>query len=78
MFEAELGFSVFCTFVWLYENTGFFFFWFLFLFFFLGLYPWHMEVPRPGVELNLQLLAYTTATALYSPVGSELCLQPTP
>ena len=22
----------------------------------------HMEVPRPGVELELQLLAYTTAT----------------
>ena len=25
---------------------------------FLGLYPQHMEVPRPGVELELQLLSY--------------------
>ena len=32
-----------------------------FLFVFLGLYPRHMEVPRLGVELELQLLAYTTA-----------------
>ena len=28
---------------------------------FLGLHPWHMDVPRLGVELELQLLAYTTA-----------------
>lgn len=37
---------------------------FLFLFFFLvflGLYSRHMEVPRLGVESELQLLAYTTA-----------------
>ena len=33
-----------------------------FLFFFI-LHPWHMEVPRLGVELELQLPAYTTATA---------------
>ena len=32
-------------------------------FIFLGLHPWHMEVPRPAVELELQLLAYATATA---------------
>ena len=37
---------------------------FVFLFFcFLGLYLQHMEVPRLGVELKLQLLAYTTAIA---------------
>ena len=30
---------------------------------FLGLYLRHMEVPRLGVELELQLLAYITATA---------------
>ena len=30
---------------------------------FLGLHPQHMEVPRLGVELELQLPAYTTATA---------------
>ena len=34
-----------------------------FSFCFLGLYLWHMEVPRLEVELELQLLAYTTATA---------------
>ena len=28
-----------------------------FLFFFLGLHLWHMEVPRLGVELQLQMLA---------------------
>jgi len=32
-----------------------------FFFFFLGLYLQHMEVPRLGVELELQLLAYVTA-----------------
>ena len=29
-----------------------------FFVFFLGLHPWHMEVPRLGVESELQLLAY--------------------
>ena len=32
-----------------------------FFFFFLGLHLRHMEVTRLGVELELQLLAYTTA-----------------
>ena len=36
---------------------------------FLGPPLWHMEVPRQGVELELQLPAYT---------GSELHLQSTP
>ena len=31
---------------------------------FLGPHPEHMEVPRPGVEQELWLLAYTTATAM--------------
>ena len=31
--------------------------------FFLEPHPWHMEVPRLGVESELQLPAYTTATA---------------
>ena len=35
-----------------------------FLFVFLGLHPWPMEVPRLGVESELQPLAYTTATAM--------------
>ena len=30
---------------------------------FLGPHPWHMEVPRLGVQSELQLLAYTTTTA---------------
>ena len=33
-------------------------------FFFLGLHVQHMEVTRLGVELELQLLAYATATAM--------------
>ena len=39
----------------------------LFVFVFLGLYPRHMEVPRLGVESELQLPAYTTATATPDP-----------
>ena len=35
----------------------------LFVFGFLGLHPRHMDVPRLGVELELQLLPYATATA---------------
>jgi len=38
-----------------------------FLSFFLGLYLRNMEVPRLGVELELQLTAYTTATAMWDP-----------
>ena len=30
----------------------------------LGLHSWHTEVPRLGVESELQLLAYATATAI--------------
>ena len=32
------------------------------LFVFLGQHPWHMEVPRFGVECELLLPSYTTAT----------------
>ena len=38
-----------------------------FFFFFLGPHPLHMEVPRLGVELELQLPAYVTATATPAP-----------
>ena len=38
---------------------------------FLGPHLWHMEVPRPGVELELELPAYTTATATGDP--SHVC-----
>ena len=34
-----------------------------FFFVFSGLHLWHMDIPRPGVQLDLQLLAYATATA---------------
>ena len=44
---------------------------FFFFFCFLGPHPQHMEVPRLGVELEMQLPAYATATAT---TGFELCL----
>ena len=50
------------------ENGCYFFF---FLLAFLGLHPWLMEVPRLGVQLELQLLASATATP-------DLKLHPTP
>ena len=34
---------------------------------FLRLHMWHMEVPKLGVKLELQLRAYTTATAMQDP-----------
>ena len=37
---------------------------YLFFFFFLELHLRHMQVPRLGLELELQLLAYITATAV--------------
>ena len=47
-----------------------------FFFVFLGPYPQHMEVPRLGVESEMQLLA--TATASHSNAGSKPHLQPIP
>ena len=47
------------------------FFFFFFVFCFLWLHPQHMEVPRLGVKLELQLLAYTSATAMQDP--SHVC-----
>ena len=41
------------------------------IFFFLGLHPWLMEVPRLGVQLELQLPAYATVTAI--PDLSHIC-----
>ena len=40
---------------------------FVFFFTFSGLYLWHMEVPRLGVKLELQLPAYATAMAMWDP-----------
>ena len=34
---------------------------------FLGPYPWHLEIPRLGVQSELQLSACTTATATSDP-----------
>ena len=42
---------------------------------FLGPNPRHVEVPRLGVESELQLPAYATATAMPDPSRiSDLCL----
>ena len=54
--STVLLFGVFC----------FVLFCFVFLFF-LRLHLWHMELPRLGVKSELQLLAYTTATATRDP-----------
>ena len=43
--------------------------------FFSGPHPWHMEIPRPGIESELQPQAYTTATVMQVP--SHIC-DPTP
>ena len=43
----------------------------LFFFLFLGLHPLQMEVPRLDVKLELQLPAYTSATATQDP--SHIC-----
>ena len=45
----------------------FYLFIYLFNFCFLGPHPQHMEVPSLGVESELQLLAYATATATQDP-----------
>ena len=54
---------------------------FFLTFCFLGPYPRHMKVPRLGVESELQLQAYTTATTMWDPscicglcISSRQCL----
>ena len=49
--------------VWFFQHNTAFQIIFFFFFVFLGLHMCHMEVPRVGVESELQLPAYTTATA---------------
>ena len=49
----------------------FLFFKFFYFFCFLGPHLWHVEVPRLGIELELQLLADTIATAMWDP--SHVC-----
>ena len=48
------------------------FFFSLFFFGFLGVHLQHMEVPKVGVKLELQLPAYITATAMPDPY----CVRP--
>ena len=43
---------------------------------FLWLHPRHMEIPRLGVESEMQLPAYTTATATATPDPSPVCDPP--
>ena len=61
--EERLNFSLCCSlFI---PRTFFSFFFFLFFVcFFLGPHSGHMEVPRLGDELKLELLAYATATVM--------------
>ena len=49
-------------------------FFFFFLFFLLGPYLQHVKVPRLGVKCELQLLFYTTATAMQN--LSHVCKPP--
>ena len=42
-----------------------------FFFVFLGLHLWHMELPRLGIDLELQPPAYTRVTATQDP--SHVC-----
>ena len=49
----------------------FFFFFFLSFCYFFGPLPRHMKVPRLGVELELEPLAYASATATGDP--SHVC-----
>ena len=46
-------------------------FYFILFYFFLGLHLWYVEVPRLEVQSELQLPAYTTATAVWDP--SRVC-----
>ena len=60
------------------EQTFFYSFFVCFVCF-LGPYPRHMEVPRLGVELELQPQAYTMATATPDPsLARDLQLMATP
>ena len=56
------------TIVWKRFGTGLLF---IYLFVFLALHPQQMEVPRLGVKSELQLPAYTRATA--TPDPSHVC-----
>ena len=61
---GELYLSIFC-----YHRLRVVFF--CFVLFFCGLYPWPMALPGLGVQLELQVPAYTAATATSDP--SRIC-----
>ena len=67
MFQLDIGSSPHRDALW--ADAFFFFFFFFFFSFvvFLGPGLLHMEAPSLGVQLELQLLAYTTATATLDP-----------
>ena len=46
------------------DNEVIYFFFFFFFLSFLGPHLQHMEIPRLGIEIELQLTAYATATAM--------------
>ena len=54
-----------------YQEAGIFVSHFILFFCFLGLHLGHMEVPRLRVKSELQLLAYSRATAMPDP--SQFC-----
>ena len=64
MYQHCYKFTVFCQFLLYSKVTQSYY---LFFFSPSGPSPQHMEVPRLGVELQLQLLAYTNATATLDP-----------
>ena len=51
----------------LFSSCAFFFFFLVFCSFIFRASPWHMEVPRPGVQSELLLPATATATAVPDP-----------
>ena len=76
-YTVYFGFSMvyaLCIYKWTWSSSNYIKTWnviYLASFVFLGLHPWHMEVPRLGVEWDLQPLTYTTATARWDP--SHIC-----
>ena len=71
--NSKPGFGCFLRAEFLFYFLFFLFYLFIFfcLFVFLGPHPQPMEVPRLVAESELQLLAYTTATATWNP--SRVC-----
>ena len=61
MYRFIISFFIFIIILWDLNKLIFIY---LFIYCFLGPHPWHMEGPRLGTELELQLLAYAIATAM--------------